>query len=233
MSWSSQMMEGGQDSYSPWRKAQCQSLTGGRTHTPDHQESPGLVLLFGPLPQGSDLPPQTEACHEPSYPGEYMRVLQKPFNSLDLSAIFYTCHSLRFTYPEITGRVTLCPEQYLMNVLPEPSPKKNSLRKESLNLAMRSVMGCSLACSFAPCLWPVLGSCDQQHKINFSPSRKLRKGATFTSSTWKCPQCRTNASAPIRQESTPSFLLLDVQIFGNSWIVRKNTSSTFYLICSF
>lgn len=46
--------------------------------------------------------------------------------------IFMHCHSLKFVYSEIMGRVTLCLEQHLMDMFPEPSP--SSLRKESLNL---------------------------------------------------------------------------------------------------
>ena len=56
--------------------------------------------------------------------------------ALTFSTIFYTCHSLKFVYSEIMRRVTLCLEQHLMDMFPEPSPNKNSLRKESLNLGM-------------------------------------------------------------------------------------------------
>ena len=121
--------------WQPLMKSQCQSPMGGRAYTPDH-----LAITMSCPALWSHASRQwplckTGACHDSSYPSEYVRFFKDLLIVLTLSTICYTCHLLRSVYSEIMGRVTLCLEQHLMNVFPEPSPKKK-LRKESLNLGI-------------------------------------------------------------------------------------------------
>lgn len=172
-------MEG---SCSPWWKTNVKAQWGVGL-MPDHAAITRSRPLVWSHASRQWPPCTTGDSHDSSYPSEYMRFFKDLLMVLTLSAIFYTCHLLRSVYSEIMGRVTLFLEQHMMNVFLNPHPTKTQKREAEFR-NMCSVTGFSLVYSFVPHLWPILGSCDQQHDNNFRPTRKLCKEASFSPSTW-------------------------------------------------
>lgn len=73
---------------------------------PTARRSPGLVLYFGPTPQGSGLHVKQGIAESPLTDSEHIQALQQTPSGLALSTAVYTCRSLRFVYSDIMGRVT-------------------------------------------------------------------------------------------------------------------------------
>ena len=125
---------------------------------------------------------------------------------LTLSTIFYACHSLRFVYSEIMGRVTLCLEQHLMDMFPEPSPNKNSLRKESLNLGMCAQLWVVAWLTVLPLICdPFLGAVTKSITITSDPHENCAKEILLVHQLGNALEHETNMYPQITQERRALF----------------------------
>lgn len=145
--------------WQPLMKSQCQSPMGGRAHTPDHLAITMSCPALWSHASRQWPPCKTGACHDSSYPSEYKRFFKDLLRSWPCPqyVIPVTYWGL-FTLKLWGGWHCAWNSIWWMCSL-NPHPKKTQ-KRESKFRNMCSVMGCSLVYSFAPCLWPILGSCD-------------------------------------------------------------------------
>lgn len=169
-----------------------------------------FILHLGPMPQGSDLPVKQDPPWIISLVST-QRFYKRLLIALTLSTIFYACHSLKFVYSEIMGRVTLCLEQHLMDMFPEPSPNKSSLRKESLNLGMCVQLWVVAWLIVLPLICdPFLGAVTNSIAIISGPKENCEKKIPLVHQLGNALNMKPTCILKLHRKEQPSFFLLDV-----------------------
>lgn len=163
--------------------SQCQNPVRGRAPTPDHVAITTSCCALWSHASGQWPPCKTGACHDSSYPSEYMRFFKDLLMVLTLSTIFYTCHftevCLLWNYGE--GDIVLG------TAFDECIPwtlTQQKLRKENLNLGICSQLWIVAWFTVLALVRDPFLEARTSSIITTSDQQENCKGATFSPSTW-------------------------------------------------
>ena len=133
--------------------------------------------------------------------------------ALTLSTIYYTCHSLRLVYSEITGRVTGSWDSIWGMCSLNPHPTKTHLAK-SLNWGMYAQFGAMDPFAVLSLVGhPLLGAVTNGITWTSGPQENCRRAAS-TSSTWEWPPQVNDTHPEIPQKRIVLFAFVRSQ---NIW----------------